>query len=111
MAPEFAHEPDAHRYTLRIGDELVCIADYSQRPGQVYFTHTYTSPARRGHGHAASLVEFAVNDIASRTTDRIVPVCSFVVKYLRNTVVPGLDVSWRPTADDAGSDRVDAADA
>ncbi|GHD44058.1 hypothetical protein GCM10008097_11600 [Mycetocola manganoxydans] len=81
MAPDFAHEPDARRYTLRIGDELVCVADYSERPGQIYFTHTYTSPARRGHGHAASLIEFAVNDVASRTTDRIVPVCSFVVDW------------------------------
>jgi predicted GNAT family acetyltransferase len=83
MAPELTHEPDAQRYTLRLGDELVCVADYSVRPGQVYFTHTYTTPARRGNGYAASLIEFAVNDVASTTDLRIVPTCSFVVDWFR----------------------------
>lgn len=81
MVSSFAHEPDANRYTLRIGDDLVCVADYSARPGALYFTHTYTTPSRRGHGHAASLIEFAMNDIESRTEDRVVPVCSFVVDW------------------------------
>jgi predicted GNAT family acetyltransferase len=83
MAPRFAHEPDSHRYTLHLGDELVCVADYSVRPGQIYFTHTYTSPPRRGRGHAASLIEFAVNDVAATTNLRVVPVCSFVVDWFR----------------------------
>ena len=84
MAPELAHEPDARRYTLRIGDELVCVADYSIRPGQIYFTHTYTSPPRRGNGYAASLIEFAVDDVAASTDLRIVPTCSFVVDWFRD---------------------------
>lgn len=84
MVPVFAHEPDAHRYTLRLGDELVCHADYSVRPGQIYFTHTYTSPPRRGNGHAASLVEFAVKDVAATTDLRIVPTCSFVVDWFHD---------------------------
>ncbi|MCU1560102.1 GNAT family N-acetyltransferase [Mycetocola sp.] len=81
MAPEFAHEPDAHRYTLRLGDELVCVAGYTVRPGEMYFTHTYTSPSRRGNGFAASLIEFAVNDVAATTDLRIVPTCSFVADW------------------------------
>ncbi|MBG6238558.1 putative GNAT family acetyltransferase [Mycetocola sp. CAN_C7] len=81
MSPVLAHEPDAHRYTLSIGDELVCVADYSLRPGQIYFTHTYTSPPRRGNGHAAALIEFAVDDVAANTDLRIVPSCSFVVDW------------------------------
>ncbi|WP_090711548.1 GNAT family N-acetyltransferase [Mycetocola miduiensis] len=84
MAPEFAHEPDASRYALRLGDELVCVADYSIRQGRIYFTHTYTAPARRGNGHAASLIEFAVNDVAATTDLRIVPTCSFVVDWFAN---------------------------
>ena len=81
MPATLAHEPDANRYTLRIGDELVCVADYSARPGAVYFTHTYTAPARRGNGYAAELIDFAMKDIESRSTDRVVPVCSFVVDW------------------------------
>ncbi|MCP2031227.1 putative GNAT family acetyltransferase [Okibacterium sp. HSC-33S16] len=81
MATFLAHEPDANRYTLRFGDELICVADYSARPGALYFTHTYTKPSERGTGLAARLVEFAMNDVESRTTDRVVPVCSFVVDW------------------------------
>ncbi|GGE94390.1 GNAT family N-acetyltransferase [Mycetocola zhadangensis] len=81
MTSSFSHEPDAKRYALHIGNELVCVADYSPRPGAVYFTHTYTTPSRRGNGHAAALIEFAMNDIESRTDDRVVPVCSFVVDW------------------------------
>ncbi len=81
MATSLAHEPDANRYTLRIDDDLVCVADYSARPGAVYFTHTYTTPARRGHGHAASLIEFAMDDVEARTDARVVPTCSFVVDW------------------------------
>lgn len=84
MAPELTHEPDARRYTLRIGDELVCVADYSIRPGQIYFTHTFTSPPRRGRGYAASLIEFAVDDVEATTDLRIVPTCSFVVDWFRD---------------------------
>jgi uncharacterized protein len=83
MAPELAHEPDARRYTLRIGDELVCVADYSIGRGQIHFTHTYTSPPRRGNGYAAALVEFAVDDVAESTDLRIVPSCSYVVDWFR----------------------------
>ena len=84
MAPELAHEPDARRYTLRIGDELICVADYSIRPGQIFFTHTYTSPPRRGNGYAGALSEFAVDDVARSTDLRVVPTCSFVVDWFRD---------------------------
>ena len=83
MATSFAHEPDANRYTMHMGDDLVCVADYSARPGALYFTHTYTAPAKRGNGYAAALVGFAMDDVESRTDDRVVPVCSFVVDWFR----------------------------
>lgn len=81
MATQLAHEPDANRYTLRIGDDLVCVADYSARPGAVYFTHTYTSPARRGNGYASELIAFAMDDVEKRTDARVVPTCSYVVDW------------------------------
>lgn len=81
MTSQLTHEPDAQRYTLRIGDELVAVVDYRRNGGAVSFTHTYTAPARRGRGHAAELVAFAIADI-ERTTDlRVVPMCWYVAEW------------------------------
>jgi predicted GNAT family acetyltransferase len=52
------------------------------------------------------LVGEALADVAARG-ETVVPVCPFVVKYLRGNDVEGLDVAWRPTSDDAGSADVD----
>ncbi len=46
------------------------------------FPHTYTVPKHRGHGYAAELVAYAVDDVATRTTKRIVPMCWFVGKWI-----------------------------
>lgn len=81
MAHEFSHEADAHRYSMRIGDQLVCIVDYSINRNAISLTRTYTQPQHRGNGYAADLVEFAVNDIESTTTYRIVPMCWYVAEW------------------------------
>lgn len=72
---EFAHEPDAKRYVLRIGGRLVCVVDYAINGSSISLTRTYTQPADRGHGFAAELVEYAVNDIGAGSDRRIVPMC------------------------------------
>lgn len=71
------HEQDAHRYTLRIGNDLVSVVDYAVNGDRVSFTRTYTNPVWRGQGHAAEVVEFAVDDVeaAGRT---VVPMCWYV---------------------------------
>lgn len=73
------------------------------------FPHTEIDPAFAGRGLGGTLISEAMADVAARG-ETVVPECSFVVKYLRENDVPGLDVYWRPTADDQGSERVDAAD-
>ena len=78
MAHDFAHEPDAHRYTLKIDDQLACILDYAINGKVIALTRTYTLPPYRGHGYAAELVEFAVNDIEATTSRRIVSSCWYV---------------------------------
>lgn len=81
MPHEFTHEPDARRYSMRIGGQLVCIVDYAINRNAIALTRTYTQPPQRGHGYAAELVEFAVNDIEATTTYRVVPTCWYVGEW------------------------------
>ena len=73
-----ANEPDARRYALRIDDQLVSVVDYSISDNRIALTRTYTLPPHRGHGYAAEIVEFAVNDIETTTNYRIVSSCWYV---------------------------------
>jgi len=81
MAHEFANEPDARRYTMRIDGQLACVLDYSVNRNAIALTHTYTQPPLRGHGYAAELVHFAIDDIESTTPYRIVPTCWYVGEW------------------------------
>lgn len=81
MVSEFAHEPDAHRYTLRIDGQLVSVVEYLDHGSGVVFHHTVTVPRYRGRGHAAELVEFAVNDVEKHDRGRILPSCWYVAEW------------------------------
>ena len=62
--------------------------------GRVVFPHTEVDPAFAGRGLGTILIGSALADVAARG-ETIVPVCSFVVKYLESHEVPGLKVHWR----------------
>jgi predicted GNAT family acetyltransferase len=84
MPRELVHEPDAHRYVLRIDGALIAVLDYAANGAAVSFTRTYTSPAFRGRGHAAEVVAFAVDDVERTTTRRIVPMCWYVSEWFES---------------------------
>ena len=48
----FAYEPDASRYTLHRGDDLVSVLDYRDDGRTVAMTRAYTVPNFRGNGCA-----------------------------------------------------------
>jgi predicted GNAT family acetyltransferase len=81
VSKEFTHEPDARRYVLRVDGELVAVVDYAILGTSISFTHTYTAPHLRGHGYAAEVVEFAVNDVEAAGGLRIVPMCWYVGEW------------------------------
>lgn len=80
MAVELAHEPDAHRYTLRRNGAIVSVLEYRDQGASVAFHRTVTVPHQRGHGYAAQLVEFAVDDVA-KTGRTISPTCWYVAEW------------------------------
>ena len=75
---EITHEPDAHRYVLRHGGELVSVLEYRDQGTGTVMHHTVTVPKFRGHGYAGALVEFAVNDVEARGAGPIIPTCWYV---------------------------------
>ncbi|TFD82126.1 GNAT family N-acetyltransferase [Cryobacterium fucosi] len=82
--PVFRHEPALSRYTLRIGEETVGLADYETEGSRVLFTHVEIDPAHRGEGLAGTLVEQALDDVRTRTELTVVPVCPYVVTWIDN---------------------------
>jgi len=75
------HEPDAHRYVLRIDGALVAVVDYAINGNSISFTRTYTSPAQRGKGYAAEIVKFAADDVEATTNFQILPMCWYVAEW------------------------------
>lgn len=87
----------AHRYEIRVGDQLAGFTMFhADEQGRLVFPHTVIDPAFGGRGLGRALVARAMADVASRG-ETVVPLCPFVVKYLRRTEVPGLKVDWPQT--------------
>ncbi|MGV9194309.1 GNAT family N-acetyltransferase [Microbacterium sp. MC2] len=77
----FANQPDASRYTLHRGDDLVSVLDYRDDGRTVALTRAYTVPTFRGHGYAGEIVARAVADIAERGDRVVSPVCWYVADW------------------------------
>jgi len=77
----FANETDANRYVLRDGDELLAVLDYASNGQAISLTRAFTSPAHRGRGLAAEIVEHAVDDIERASELRVIPMCWYVGEW------------------------------
>lgn len=75
------HEPDASRYTLSKGSQLVSILDYRDDGHTVALVRAYTVPPFRGHGYAAELVDRAVAQLESAGDRAVSPVCWYVAEW------------------------------
>lgn len=82
MEANVIHAPDKHRYEIFLGDEKVGHADYSLAPGEIHFVHTEVDPAHQGKNLAAILMREAIADVRAQGKAKIVPVCSYVVRYM-----------------------------
>lgn len=77
----FAHEPDASRYTLHRGDDLVSVLDYRDDGATVAMTRAYTVPSFRGHGYAGEVVDRAVAALEHAGDRSVIPVCWYVADW------------------------------
>lgn len=77
----FTQEPDASRYTLHKGDDLVSVLDYRDNGHSVAMTRAYTIPSFRGHGYAGELVDRAVAALEASGDREVIPVCWYVADW------------------------------
>lgn len=75
--------PHASRYELRIGDELVSLADYRSAGNVVTVPHVETQPSHRGRGFAAMLMDAMLDDLRTRSLT-IHPTCPYAAAYMRD---------------------------
>jgi hypothetical protein len=49
---------------------------------EIHFTHTFVNPAHQGKNLAAILTKFALDDVRAEGRHKVVPVCSYTVRYM-----------------------------
>jgi predicted GNAT family acetyltransferase len=81
MAHQVIRDDDNGRYELRVDDELVGIAEFVVDGTTVVVPHTEITPARRGQGLGALLVEGVLADIRAQGAV-VVPACWYVREYI-----------------------------
>ena len=81
MNTEVIHNADLKRYEIWLDGEKVGHADYSVRPGELHFVNTEVDPAQQGKNLAAILMQKTLEDVRANRSEKVVPVCSYVVRY------------------------------
>jgi uncharacterized protein len=73
--------PDAHRYEIRVADELAGFVQYRRRPGLVAFIHTEIDSRFEGQGLGSTLIAGALDEARSAGV-AVLPFCPFVNGYI-----------------------------
>ena len=83
MDPKVIHNQEKARYEIWLGDERIGLADYEDQGGQLHFVHTEVNPEHQNNNYAAILIREAFEDIRKTGSHTVVPVCSYVVMYMK----------------------------
>lgn len=79
----FTHNAAEQRYELDLLDGTKALACYAVRAdGAVMLNHTEVPPSHEGQGIGRLLISQTLDDLR-RNGRRIVPLCSFVVAYVK----------------------------
>lgn len=84
MNQEVTHQPDQSRFIVQVDEaqEPAFLTYIASDTEKVYdLNHTYTPPALRGKGIAATLVKHAIS-FARENDYKIIPTCSYVAVYM-----------------------------
>jgi predicted GNAT family acetyltransferase len=76
------HHKSAHRFELAAGDHVAILEYERADDGAMALTHTFVPEALRGQGVGLALVAGALAEIEQHHW-KIIPICPFVVAYLR----------------------------
>jgi predicted GNAT family acetyltransferase len=82
---QLADQPAAHRFEIKVGDQLAGYSEYNVLANGLLFTHTEILPAFEGHGYGSQLARFALDEARQRGVG-VIPVCQFIAGFLRKHV-------------------------
>ena len=82
MSTNVVHDIEKHRYKIFLDQERVGLMDYELKPGEIHLVHTEVLPAHQGNNLAAILLRESLADIRQRGKEKVVPVCSYTVRYM-----------------------------
>ncbi|MET4004948.1 MULTISPECIES: GNAT family N-acetyltransferase [Arthrobacter] len=85
------------RYELYAGQELAVIITFEELPGHIDLIHTVGQPGFEGRGLAKVLARYALDDVVA-SGKRIIPHCSYVVRFLEKHPEPYLQYTDFPEA-------------
>jgi len=83
MSLTVTHEPDAERYSAYEGDELQGWIVYDHAGTTLRLLHAEVPPLMRNKGVGGDVVRAVLDNLRASTTDRVQPVCGFVVTWMR----------------------------
>jgi uncharacterized protein len=79
---EVSHNPEQSRYEAHVDGALAGIAVYQLTDKLVVFTHTEVEPAYEGQGIGSALARFALDDVRSEGSRKVVPLCPFIKQWI-----------------------------
>lgn len=86
MSPTVTHLAAQHRYEIALDvdgtNTTVGHLDYQVRPGEIHFTSTQVDRAHQRKNLAAILTKFALDDVRAQGNLKVVPTCSYTVRYM-----------------------------
>jgi predicted GNAT family acetyltransferase len=74
--------PEAERYELRAGDEVMGVLEYRGRGARRALTHTEIFEGHEGQGLGQQLIAAVLDDLQSQGM-HVVPICPFVKRFLQ----------------------------
>ena len=83
MSLTVTNDETAGRYSVHRGDELQGWIDYDASAGTLRLLHAEVPPLMRNKGVGGEVVRAILDELRATTTDRVQPVCGFVVMWMR----------------------------
>ena len=88
--------PERLRYEAHIDSALAGILEYKVKHDRIALIHTEVRPEFEGHGIAAAITKFALDDARTRGL-RVIAICPYVRRYLE-THPEDLDIVISPAS-------------
>lgn len=82
MSETVEHQPESNRYALRSDGEVKGSANYTVVGDEIHITHVEIDSALQGQGLAGFLMHETLDYIREESKYRVVPQCSYAVKYM-----------------------------